>query len=276
MRLIQKNIPMLKRRNDKRRNPYTGLLLTAAAVLVYLAVCALYLPGMKTGPLKLRTIDMHTADAGGGMILIQSDTAQSSTGSGHRAQAEPDTTPKRVLFFGDSMAEGLTFPMGRYAAANGHDLTTVIWYGSTTQTWAECDTLASLINRYDPQFLIVSLGGNELFVKDLPERDSYIKKILSTVGGRDYIWIGPPNWRPDTGINRLIRENTGEDRFFDSSEMTFQRSQDGRHPTRHASVLWADSIASWIRHKPASQLRMQPPPEGTEHKMKIIILPVQQ
>lgn len=276
MRLIQKNIPMQKRRNDNRRNPYAGLLLTAAAVLAYLAACALYLPDRDTGPIKFRTIDMHTADAGSGMILIECDTAQPAAGSELHTQAQPDTTPKRVLFFGDSMAEGLTFPLGRYVAANGHDLTTVIWYGSTTQTWAECDTLASLIARYDPQFLIVSLGGNELFVKDLPERDRYIKKILSVMKGRDYIWIGPPNWRPDTGINRLIRENTGEERFFDSSEMSFQRSQDGRHPTRHASALWADSIASWLMHKPAPQLRMQPPPEGTEHKTKIIILPVQQ
>ena len=51
-----------------------------------------------------------------------------------------DTLPKRILFVGDSMLEGLSPRFASYAASNGHKLYTVVWYGSTTLKWGETQT----------------------------------------------------------------------------------------------------------------------------------------
>ncbi|MDR1738077.1 MAG: hypothetical protein LBR66_04560, partial [Candidatus Symbiothrix sp.] len=48
-----------------------------------------------------------------------------------------DTARQRILFIGDSMLEGLGKRMKYYAGENGHELQYVIWYSSTTKTWAE-------------------------------------------------------------------------------------------------------------------------------------------
>ena len=43
-----------------------------------------------------------------------------------KARLTPDTTHQRVLFFGDSMLEGLTRRLVDYTEANGHELHTVV------------------------------------------------------------------------------------------------------------------------------------------------------
>ncbi|MEE0478027.1 MAG: hypothetical protein UDK32_09175, partial [Adlercreutzia sp.] len=78
----------------------------------------------------------------------------------------------RILFVGDSMLEELSRRLDDYAVANGHTLQTVVWYGSTTEKWGMTQTLRHLIAEYKPTYLWVCLGGNELFVRDLEERDA--------------------------------------------------------------------------------------------------------
>ena len=49
-------------------------------------------------------------------------------------QVVVDTLPQRILFVGDSMLEGLSPRLAAYAKHNGHELYSVIWYGSTTKS----------------------------------------------------------------------------------------------------------------------------------------------
>ena len=71
------------------------------------------------------------------------------------AKARPTTSRRRVknhkfLFIGDSMVEGLSRRMGDYAKENGHTIYTVIWYSSTTEKWAETQTLEHFVDEYKP------------------------------------------------------------------------------------------------------------------------------
>lgn len=183
-----------------------------------------------------------------------------------------DTVPKHILLLGDSMVEGLSKPFGRYAAVNGHELTSVIWYSSSSKTWALTDTLEYFVRKYNPDFVMVSLGGNELFVRDLENRKRYVSDIVERLSGIPFIWIGPPNWKDDTGINSILCNIVGHDRFFESCNLEFERGADGRHPTARSSSVWADTISSWLMNTSCHRIRMERPEGTVAPKVKVIVL----
>jgi hypothetical protein len=159
-----------------------------------------------------------------------------------------DTTPQRILLTGDSMVEGLMYAFKDYAIENGHELFPAIWYSSSTLVWGSSQQLKKLIDYYKPTIIFFALGSNELFIRNIiQDRAQYVDSILSQVGNIKFIWIGPPNWKPDTGINELLETKLGKRRFFSSKELKLARASDGAHPTRAASRIWADSILHWVQ-----------------------------
>jgi hypothetical protein len=160
-----------------------------------------------------------------------------------------DTTSQRILMVGESMIEGLMFPFKKYATHNKHKLLTKIWYGSRFMDWAKDDTLKKIIEKFKPSYILVSIGSNELFVRNIEERDTFVKSIVQQLGDHKFIWIGPPIPRKDNGISKLITDNVGEDRYFVSKYMKFKRKRDGVHPKPESSRVWADSIANWIMNE---------------------------
>ena len=184
-----------------------------------------------------------------------------------------DTMPQRILFFGDSMLEGLSRRMKQYAAENRHELLNVIWYSSSTKVWAEhADTLKRFIKDFKPTYIMACMGGNELFVKDLNKRDAYMKTILQTIGKTPYIWIGPPNWKEDTGINRIMENNVGTRRFFPSKRLTYKRGSDGAHPTSASASMWMDSVACWMNDSIHHRILMKFPQNNAKQSGKTILL----
>ncbi len=184
-----------------------------------------------------------------------------------------DTASKTILFFGDSMLEGLSPRLAAYCEASGHKLYTVIWYSSTTQVWGDCDTLSVFIRRYKPDYVIACLGANELFVKDIPtKRKKPFAHIKSQIGDRPLLWIGPPNWKEDTGINDFISSNLDEGEFFLSNGMTFDRKSDGAHPTQASASLWMDSVARWMPEHCAHPIRLETPlkPKGRPARVTLL------
>jgi hypothetical protein len=184
-----------------------------------------------------------------------------------------DTTSQRILFFGDSMLEGLSRRMKQYAAANHHELLNVIWYSSSSKVWAEHkDTLVRFINEFHPTYIMICMGGNELFVKDLDNRDRYVKTILRTIGSTPYVWIGPPNWKEDAGINRIYCDNAGAHRFFPSKRLKYQRKSDGAHPTYASAVMWMDSVACWMNDSIHHRILMKMPAKDAPSTGKTVLL----
>ena len=158
-----------------------------------------------------------------------------------------DTAGKRILFFGDSMIEGLSMRFADYARENGHQLYTVCWYGSTTTGWANnLDTLQSFLSWSEADYVVVSLGGNELKVKDLDNRAENIRIIQRALGTRPTIWVAPPSWVKNPTITGVIRGVVGDKRYFDSTRLTYTRGSDKMHPTFGSASRWMDSIAVWM------------------------------
>lgn len=177
---------------------------------------------------------------------------------------EPDTMPKVVLLIGDSMVECLGPRMGAYCEASGHTLYNVIWYSSGTERYANARLISKYIEELHPDFIFLSLGGNELFIKDIiQKRDGYVKSILAEIGDIPYLWIGPPNWKPDTGINQLIASNVKPGCMFVSSHLTLSRKADGAHPDAKSSIKWMDSIASWMPDSARYKLMLRTPEKQT-------------
>lgn len=196
-----------------------------------------------------------------------------TTVSLNETKIELDTATQNILIIGDSMLEGLNRRLGDYAKANGHSLNSVIWYSSTTEYWGTCDTLSVFINRFKPTFIFISLGGNELFVRDIKEkRTGFLKNILKQIGDIPFVWIGPPNWKPDTGINDMVQENVGKGNFFLSNGMHFDRQKDGAHPTYESAGLWFDSIARWMPDHASHPIRLEKPADSIKGRPQRVVV----
>lgn len=164
-------------------------------------------------------------------------------------RAPLDTTRKNILFIGDSMLERLSPRIAAYAEENGHQMNTVIWYGSSTEVWATSGRAKECIRKYRPDYIIISLGGNELFVNDIiARRTKYVKQIVAEFADIPYVWIGPPNWKKDTGINKMIQSVVPKGNFYLSytPDQHYERAKDGAHPTPASAAKWADRICKWI------------------------------
>ncbi|NJL14512.1 MAG: SGNH/GDSL hydrolase family protein [Microscillaceae bacterium] len=172
-----------------------------------------------------------------------------------------DSSSHRILLTGDSMCEGLMFRFKKYAEQNHHELKTVIWYSSTTEKWSKSDSLRKLVASYKPDYIFFTTGSNELFIRNIEDREPYIQDIVRQAGTCKFIWIGPPNWAEDTGINNLIIKNVGRDRFFESRRLKFERGPDGAHPTWSSAAIWADTISNWIMTQSRHKILMRIPLE---------------
>lgn len=183
-----------------------------------------------------------------------------------------DTTSQRILFFGDSMVEGLNRRMRQYASLNKHKLLSVIWYSSSTKIWAQSDTLSHYLHRFRPTYILICLGSNELSVQDLDKRDSYIQTIMGQIRNTPFLWIGPPDWKQETGIGNLIEQHTGQGRYFLSRKLSFERKEDGAHPTLASASEWMDSIAMWITNRSSHPIQMKMPGKDMSRQGETIIL----
>ena len=217
--------------------------------------------------------ERNAADIAQTVVAEEDDKAQREKVEAEISFPMPtDTASQTILFIGDSMLEGLGPRMAAYADHNGHTLYEVMWYSSTSSTWGSSDKLRNYIERIKPSFIFICLGANELFVPDISsKRKDKVKSILKDIGDIPYIWIGPPNWKKDTGINRLIEDSTPEGAFFLSDGMKFERTKDGAHPTRKSAAAWLDSVARWMPGHALHPIRMEKPDKTSGKPKRIYI-----
>ncbi|MDD2961778.1 MAG: SGNH/GDSL hydrolase family protein [Muribaculaceae bacterium] len=256
------------------KRPYIELWLLLALSLLLITILSSF-ENIEIFGFELKKASIYeelVADNGNTTLIENNDTNQVIIDKIEK-EIEKDTLPKSILFIGDSMLEGLGPRMASYAKHNGHTLNNVIWYSSTSKVWGECDTLSYFIHHYKPNYIIVSLGANELFVKDIiNKRAKYVDRILSQIGDIPYIWIGPPNWKDDSGINKLVASRAKRGTFFLTDGMQFDRAKDGAHPTRSSSVLWMDSVVRWINIHSIYPIKLDVPENKTDKANHTVIL----
>ena len=252
------------------KNPYSKLILVLIVSFLFFVFLST-LNNLKLFGLELNQIDFGISDN-----FVQQTNSSNLTPvlTIENNIEEVDTVEKqykRYLFIGDSMLEGLSKRLGAYIFSSNAELFAVIWYGSSTKKWGTTRRLSKYIQEIKPDFILICLGGNELFIRNVKtERLEYVQSIVEEVGTIPYIWIGPPNWKEDTGINELIKSVVGENRFFYSANLDFERAQDGMHPTRESSIVWMDKIVSWMTASDICDL--QEPKYKLKNPTKTIVL----
>lgn len=257
------------------RKNYLGFWLILICAFAIFAVASAFGP-FKIGnwePKSSEIVPTLTGRAQKQISPKQLEGAAERAAAGVKGKKVPlDTASKTILFIGDSMLEGLSPRLGHYAKRNGHRLYSVIWYSSTSEVWGRSGKLASYIKRLKPDYVFICLGANELFVSDIAKkRDKYVKQIVKEIGSIPYLWIGPPNWKKDTGINDLIAANVAPGSFFLSDGMHFERSRDGAHPTRSSAALWMDSVARWMPLHSNHPIKMAKPKDNSGRPVKIFV-----
>jgi hypothetical protein len=174
-----------------------------------------------------------------------------------------DTSCQNILLIGDSMAYSLMFRAKNYCDYNNHSLHVVTWVSATSKTYAICDTMEYFVNLYKPTFIIFVIGANEMFAFNAKSRIQYIDKIIPQTHGIPTVWVGPPNWKEDTGINDVMMEKFGPKQFFLSKKLHYTRIKgDVAHPDRKSGAMWMDSISSWIMRDSYFPIRLKKPEEN--------------
>jgi hypothetical protein len=181
-----------------------------------------------------------------------------------------DSSKQKILIIGDSMTEGIMRAMNDYCAFNNHKLYSVIWSSSSIQGWSKSSRLKSYVSNFKPTYIIVVLGSNELLVPNSTRREESVRSILKQAEGVDLVWVGPPNWREDAGINKQLTEILGQDRFFLSKDLKFDRQRDGCHPTMKSGKMWTDEIAKWIMEKAKHRILLNRPEAAADVKPDVV------
>lgn len=186
--------------------------------------------------------------------------------------AEPDTTIHSVLVFGDSMTHHLAMSIAKYGTKNHYKVTGVTWESSSIPGWAKSGKLKKYLEESRPDFVIISLGANEMGLKDFSRRIPEIKKIISQIGDIPYVWVGPPLWKEDHGLYKALRKGLPEGRLFETGTLQMERGPDHIHPTRRGADVWADSLMLWIGSSFHPILHEKPDSGTTTKGHKIIYL----
>jgi lysophospholipase L1-like esterase len=250
--------------------PYWGLCALLFAAFVFFAALSFWQDGISVGSFEIKTAsfaqnmrDLFEVPVKAKVATVEND---------EQWWAPVDTTAKNILFIGDSMLEGLAPRLAAYCDKNGHKLVEVIWYSSSTLCWGQTARLTELINKYHPDYIFVCLGANELYVPDIKKaRRPHLKKILAEIGDIPYLWIGPPNWDEDTGINDLLAQELAKGCFYLSAHDKFERSRDGAHPTRASAHKWMDRVVKWVGTSGAHPIRLEDPGSGIGRASHIIV-----
>lgn len=259
---------------------YLPLLLLLAAALVAEVVLSLCAPVsvfgfelrdggfaevFKSSPEQMQQHGQSVASLPGNMVAGDTVKAPSDT-------VRVDTTIHTVLIVGDSMLEGLGPRLSAYADANNFTLYSVIWYSSTSEYWGRSTKLSEYMRRLKPDFVFVCLGANELFVRNIEQsRSKYVAKIIADLDTIPYLWIGPPNWKPDTGINRLIEQHAAPGCYYRSAELVMERAADGAHPTHDAANHWTDSVVDWMSTHAPVMPPMERPKAVTSRPKRVFV-----
>lgn len=213
----------------------------------------------------------NQTDFSGFKVINNTETATSDSANNKRVT---DSSAQRVLLIGDSMVEGMMHVFASYCSENGHELFPVVWYSSSTKAYSEGNKFSHFISKYDASFVILVLGSNELFIRDIRKLEEQVKNVAAQgdSSGVKFVWIGPPNWKEDTGINKFIEKYMGKDRYFPSKNLQYSRVKDGAHPTRKSSEMWAEKIISWIKDESKYPIIFDKPPAEYNKKVNAVLM----
>ena len=164
--------------------------------------------------------------------------------------APPPLTGKTVLHVGDSMVGGnfgLTKALEARFTNEGAKFIHDYKVSESIVSYDRSPKLKDLLAKHRPDIVLITLGTNDVFVPYPIAMVGNVRNIVGRVGLRECYWMGPPTWKPDTGIVQVLRDNVAPCKFYDSSSLKLQRAGDGIHPTDRGGAEWASSFWSFFR-----------------------------
>jgi lysophospholipase L1-like esterase len=195
-----------------------------------------------------------------GSAKLRLATALGDTTDAGATEALPATPPapltgKTILHVGDSMVggnQGLTRALEQRFTAEGAKLIRDYKVSESIVSYDHSPKLKSLVEKNRPDIVIITLGTNDVFVPYPASMAGNVRNIVKRVGATECYWMGPPTWKPDTGIVQVLKDNVAPCKFFDSSNLKLQRSGDGIHPTDRGGAEWATSFWTYFRALPSA------------------------
>lgn len=178
---------------------------------------------------------------------------------------EPDTTVHSVLIFGDSMTHNLGMSIAKYGKKNNYKITSVTWESSSIPKWSNSGKIKEYFESSKPDFVIVSLGANEMELKHFERRVPDIKSIVEQIGDTPFVWVGPPLWKEDRGVYKMLEEALPDGVLFKVDNLDIERGPDKIHPTRKGADMWADTLMRWISRS-SHPILTEVPDSGTDIK----------
>jgi len=159
---------------------------------------------------------------------------------GAQAQAQPATP--RVALLGDSLAVGLTGPLGKLAAAGGVPFQGEGHVGTTPLQWSHdapaCGPCGDWVAGFAPTTTLVVLGTNDLGYSPVPPVGPYqaiVRKFPNVV------WVMPPVMPGDRlGGVRSVISSLGVPVIPAVAGLSF--GPDHIHPTSAGYAAWAKII----------------------------------
>lgn len=235
-----------KKKSFKERYPYFGLL--ALLIVAFGIIVALsFADGLDLGFIKLkgsRFKEELTREQKVEEVVADTVPEEKPT------LVEPDSTVRRIMVFGDSMTWLLANRLADYGEKNGYTVTSITWDGSTTIGWCQSEKLIDNLAEVKPDFIFISLGGNELTVNDLTSRSKYVETLLSNIGDIPLVWVGPPMEAKDTKFEDMIKSMIPEGAYFRTQGMELEIGPDHIHPTRAGAAVLIDSVMRWMPKTP--------------------------
>lgn len=152
---------------------------------------------------------------------------------------------KTVLLIGDSMAEGVGPWLQKKVEEAGGRFINGQERSSTIVWWQGSGKLREMMMRHSPDVVFIALGSNEIFLEQPTLRAPLIKQMVEELGRRPGYWIGPPSWKPDSGLVRVIEENFQPGHFYNSNDLQVPRARDGKHPTAQGYQTWTELVWNW-------------------------------
>lgn len=185
-----------------------------------------------------------------------------------------DSMSHRVLIMGDSETGGLCFQLNDYCIENGHKLVaSIVWNSASIFNLAYSDTVVKVIKKYQPTYIFIVVGLNELYAKDLKNRRKAAEVLAKKIQGIPYTWIGPANYMEDKGINQVFLESAEPGTYFLTKKLDLPKGEDKRHPNKTGYRIWMDSLALWVQSEAKYKMRLAPPKKRNRvYRAKIINL----
>ncbi len=167
--------------------------------------------------------------------------------------SSPRTPIGPVLHIGDSFVDaGLQQALRPMFAAEETRYHSFGRVRAWLSTWSDQAGLETMMARYRPSLVLITLGANEMVDRTPERRAVLVRRLVRRLNGVPCVWVGHPVWRGvGPGLMHVVRRSCEPCRFFDSVPMsdTIRRQPDGIHPDKEGGALWAKAVFDWLQQE---------------------------